>query len=80
MITKEQALTANIFHEVIGYQYKECAVWRRHGATKIWKRSPKRFVIPVKYGLYNYRHITESNAGNFHIEGDPTCPLVSQEA
>ena len=80
MITKEQALTANRFHEITDYDGKQCAAWRRNGKTQTWKRSPARFRIPVKFGLYTYRQIKEINAGHFHIEGDPTCPLVSQEA
>ena len=31
-----------------------------NGAPKIWKRTPSRVQIPVKYGLYEYFYITES--------------------
>lgn len=35
---------------------------RRNGATKRWKRQPDQFRVPVKYGLYDYFYIDNSNA------------------
>jgi len=32
---------------------------RRNGKTKTWKRTPQRFQIPVKHGMYDYGYITE---------------------
>jgi hypothetical protein len=34
---------------------------RVNGACKLWKRSPERFEIPIKHGLYNSGYITETN-------------------
>ena len=35
--------------------------WRVNGALKLWKRSPERFRLPVKHGLYAYAYIDEYN-------------------
>jgi hypothetical protein len=43
---------------------------RRNGKTQTWKRSPERFRIPVKYGLYEYGNITEENAHLFFLTPD----------
>ena len=69
MITREQALTVDTFHEnheTGGKIYR----WRRNGQTQTWKRSPERFRIPVKYGLYQYGQITDLNAGGFHASAE----------
>lgn len=34
---------------------------RRNGKTRTWKRTPERFEIPVKYGLYQYAIIDNDN-------------------
>jgi len=34
---------------------------RRNGKTRTWKRSPDQFEIPVKYGLYDYYIIDNTN-------------------
>lgn len=41
------------------------AKWRANGQCKTWKRSPERFKLPIKHGLYNYGYITEENAHLF---------------
>ncbi len=67
MITKEQALTANTFQcGYIGGYY----LCRRNGKTKTWKRSPERFQVPLKFGLYGYGYLTEVNAHNFEVIED----------
>ena len=48
--------------------------WRRNGATKRWKREPDRFSIPVKYGMYDFGHITE----NDHIHLAKDCPALRE--
>ncbi len=72
MITKYQALTAQRFHEDATCTPARAATWRRNGATQTWKTRPYDFRIPVKYGLYDYFQITETNADQFHAEED--CP------
>lgn len=34
--------------------------WKVNGKVQTWKRDPLRVKIPVKYGLYRYDYITES--------------------
>lgn len=50
--------------------------YRRNGRTRTWKRSPERFEIPVKYGLYGYGTIDAGNAHGFHAAAD--CPLEGE--
>jgi hypothetical protein len=67
MITKQDALTADRFHESHepgGKVY----TWRRNGATQTWKTRPDEFRIPVKYGIRSYGNITNLNADGFHRE------------
>lgn len=42
--------------------------WRANGRCKTWKRTPERFQLPIKHGLYNYGYITEDNAHLFEVE------------
>ena len=71
MVTFEQALTANNFHENHAKGGKVYN-WRRNGKTQTWKTWPGVFRIPVKYGLYVYYSIDNANAANFHVPAD--CP------
>lgn len=74
MVTREQALTAEDFHfngctltvGKRGGQTLTVEAWRRNGRTQTWKRSPGKFRVPVKHGLYDYHEITEQNAADFH--------------
>lgn len=85
MITKEQALTAQEFHEepcrrTIGPRggvKDSVVVWRRNGATKTWKTRPNEFRVPVKYGLYSYGYIDHANAKFYHVPED--CPLLKTD-
>lgn len=71
MITKQQALTEDEFHERLNGQ--RCLRWRRNGKTQVWKKDPSRFKLPIKRGLYAYDAITESfNPSFFHTAKD--CP------
>lgn len=62
-ITKEQAMTEDVFHD------KDHRRWRRNGATKLWKTRPNDFRVPVKFGLYAYGYVDQSNASRFHLPG-----------
>lgn len=42
--------------------------WRANGRCKTWTRSPERFQLPIKHGLYNYGYITNDNAHLFEVE------------
>lgn len=82
MITKEQALGATEFHangctQTVGPRggvKKNIEVWRRNGMTTTWKRNEAKFIVPIKYGLYGYGHITDETAQHFHVADD--CPLL----
>lgn len=67
MITKQQAETANNF-EHISIKNRDGTPLRarRNGKTETWKRSPERFSIPCKHGLYNYFYITEISANQWN--------------
>lgn len=63
MITKEQAMTCDVFYDVTEKNADGTPKrWRRNGKTKTWKTRPEDFEIPVKYGLYTYGTITQDNA------------------
>lgn len=66
MITKEQALTENMFHD------EKCNNWRRNGRTQTWKREPNAFRVPVKFGLYDYGQISNHSSWEVHVPSD-TC-------
>ena len=66
VLTMDQALTVDYFHDA---NHK---VWRRNGQTKVWKRTPGKFRIPVKFGLYRYDYIDE-HTDTVHIPSDD-CP------
>lgn len=66
MITIEQAKTlkpGDIIHSLHDYNADGTPQrWRVNGQVKLWKRSPDRFQIPVKYGLYDHGYVTQDNA------------------
>src|ERR1700687_84261 len=82
VITKEQALTVNEFHERHsveikvgprgGKTYPKIFTWRRNGKTQTWVRNPEKFQIPVKFGMYLHGYITEHDI-SVHAAED--CPL-----
>lgn len=72
-ITRDQALNARYFH-VDSCLGNKCSVWRRNGQTKTWKRSPERFRIPVKYGMYAYGYIDETDLDRTDLHTAEDCP------
>lgn len=79
-MTQEQALAADEFHENSGCPERPGAhgrdlgpeVWRRNGRNRLWKREPRRFVIPVKWGLRTYGNITPADLHHMHTKEQ--CP------
>lgn len=71
MITLDQAkrLTKNdeIYHNVYRYSNGRPQRWRINGQVKLWKRSPERISIPLKYGLYDFSYLTENNLDEFSL-------------
>lgn len=79
-MTQDQIINCRFFHlnsscEIRPNNRQYCV--RRTGKTKLWKRSPKRFKIPVKFGLYQSGYIDETNVQAWHASED--CPLLSDE-
>ncbi len=66
MTTRAEAIDARhgkIFHHVSANNADGSPLrCRANGKCKTWKRSPDRFRLPVKHGLYNYFYIDETNA------------------
>lgn len=44
--------------------------WKANGKLKTWKRSPERFRLPIKHGLYSYGYIDDENIQLFFLEED----------
>ena len=73
MITKEQAMTATLFHRDGDCHY----TYRRNGMTKVWKTRPNDFSVPVKYG-YRGPYATIMNIERYggcgwHVVGAEGC-------
>lgn len=88
MITKQQAMTESYFHytgngpckRTVGPRggvTEKVVNVRANGKCRAWKRSPERFELPIKHGLYGYAYITETNASDFHVASE--CPLCGHE-
>lgn len=80
MITIEQAKALHrtmVIHDEVS---RPCSSpqgpfkWRVNGRVQFWVRSPERFRIPVKHGLYEYGQITEGASPMLHLEQDCTAP------
>jgi hypothetical protein len=69
-ITKEQALTENMFHEDHEPGAKQIVRWRRNGRTQTWVTRPTEFRVPVKWGFRNCSQITEVTPG---VHAASTC-------
>ena len=76
MITRDQALSADVFHFERPGNPNGCERWRRNGQTKTWKTRPDAFRVPVKHGLYAYGAITEADLDlpRMHVESE--CELA----
>jgi hypothetical protein len=68
MVTREQAMEAQRFeHARIKNADGTPLRARRNGSTRLWKRSPLRFEVPVKIGLYGYDYVTDGNARDWNV-------------
>jgi hypothetical protein len=85
-LTKDEAMTEQYFHQPASCVYtvgprggitRKPVEVRRNGKTKTWKRSPDRFALPVKYGLYVYDTITENDVAGFCPAS--RCPVCHPE-
>lgn len=41
--------------------------WRINGHAKLWKKSPWKVRVPIKWGLYGYSYLTEHNLHCFSL-------------
>ena len=83
-LTRDQAINAREFHSGLctktvgprgGVRISQ-EVWRRNGATKTWSTRPDEYMVPIKYGLYDYARVWHHDANRFHASED--CPLNSE--
>ena len=88
MVTREQALVGRDFHftgkhdclKTVGPRGGETIKItnvRASGKCKTWVKSPERFHLPVKYGLYESYWIDETNCSEFHLASE--CPLNDEK-
>jgi len=77
-ITRDQAMTENVFHENAQRTDGTCYAHRRNGKTQTWKTRTDDFRTPIVYGLRGYGQLTPANADQFHTEAD--CPMRTREA
>lgn len=49
--------------------------YRRNGATRLWKRNPERFRIPLKYGLYVHGELTQDDLRTRFYHPDTVAEL-----
>lgn len=91
-LTMEEALTADTFHgseachaEVTvgprgAVHVGRTETYRRNGRTQTWKRSPSRFSIPVKYGMYDAFRITDETPEDVHVGQPEDCQYGSLQS
>jgi len=73
MITKEQAVElkhGEILHSDWTNADGTCERWRVNGKIKTWKKSVKRFSVPLKHGLHDYGFLDEDSQMVLHIPGE----------
>jgi len=66
MIARDQALGLSYGQELYHISNRNAdgspQRWRVNGKVKTWKRSPERFKVPIKHGLWSYDYLTEDTA------------------
>ena len=74
MITKEQATQlkcGTILEHTTKRNRDNTPIRARvNGMCKVWKRTPGKFQLPMKYGLKTCFHITEENANEWRLQGE----------
>ena len=69
MITKEMAMAAHggvVFYHVSAKNADGTPARARvNGVCQTWVRSPNRFKLPMKHGLYECFYLTETNANEW---------------
>jgi hypothetical protein len=67
---KELTYRQEVYHQHIRNKDKTPLRARVNGKCKLWKRSPERFEVPIKHGLYNSGYITETNKEDWCLTED----------
>lgn len=77
MLTKEQALTCNVFYHITA-RYRDGGAYqaRRNGKTRTWKREPERFSVPCKVGFKGYLRISSGFNAHEWCPTDPTKTVL----
>ena len=47
-----------------------CQRWKVNGKPKVWKRSPERVRVPLKFGLKTYDFVDETTLDLLHLESE----------
>lgn len=63
-LKRGQIVYDNLYVDAKGNSMK----WKVNGKVRTWKRSPELVIVPIKYGLYEYGHVTEWNLDNYRVE------------
>lgn len=67
-VTRDNCETAQRFeHKTLKNRDGSPLRARRNGKTRLWVRSPEKFLIPVKYGLYDYFYIDQQNSNDWNV-------------
>lgn len=55
--------------KIHGFYTLDGAYWRKNGKVKTWKTRPGQARVPVKFGMYAYDYVTETDidAGILYI-------------
>lgn len=67
---KELTYRQELYHQSLRGSDKQPIRVRVNGKCKLWKRSPERFQVPVKHGLYDSGYITETNCHDWCLTED----------
>jgi hypothetical protein len=67
---KELQYRQEIYHQHLRNKDRTPLRARINGKCKLWKRSPERFEIPIKHGLYDSGYLTETNNQDWCLSED----------
>lgn len=65
-MTVEQAKQLQYGDRIYTHDGRRVITLKVNGAPKVWKRSPERVEVPVKYGLYTYDRLSEHDVHRYH--------------
>ena len=85
-ITREELSSTREIHELLRVASNapifRCHKWRVNGKMRTWKKSPERFELPVKFGLYTYGTFTNAHVSPSAYDSvlftPASCPLCNK--